>query len=136
MPLSQPAANFDKTVYCWHRNNLPDDQTDVPLFASGSAASGPGYIMPKSGHIIVISGEISAPITAQSMTIEATLNGDKRLSSGAVSSGTTFSVAQARSVETFVAGDKLDVDVTTPVGFLPDGTAEIVVSVLVEFDPE
>jgi hypothetical protein len=95
-----------------------------PTFA-GTARN--RWVAKRAGSITGLSLRLSAAVTAGTVDIEAYKNNAVTGFTAQLSTGEQSDFAiQAQGVDTFVAGDTLDIRVTTSAGFTPTGTEELV----------
>jgi hypothetical protein len=99
-------------------------------------------VMLKAGSVVGLSATGSAVVTGDDAVFSVHSNGteltDPQSPQVTLDTTTTnygYDTARPQAVR-FAAGDKLGVSVTTAAGFLPDGTAEFIAVLFVQFDPE
>ncbi|NIT59330.1 MAG: hypothetical protein GWN00_24840 [Aliifodinibius sp.] len=121
-PYAQP--------YQFWQQNVAASQSAVAINASISTNS--EYTMELDGSVIGIAIASNAARTAGTLTVDATVNGTATsLQAILDGSNTTYHYAtQLPEADTFSAGDRLGVDITTDGSWTPT-TADIVVTVIV-----
>lgn len=125
------AGGFKIMVGPFQENNVAANVTkEWDVASEGSNVT--RLRMPWAGSIMGISVNCSASVTAQSLTMNPTVNGTAKSLGAVVSSGSaSASGTQAKDTETFAAGDAIGCQATTPSGYTPT-TAECVCAVFVE----
>lgn len=115
----------------FYQDNVAAAQTDVALLGPPSTR---GYVAPEDGSIITLAVRTNDPRTAGTLTVEPRVNGTKIGFAVALNAtDTTFKYdRQDQGLDTFVAGDLIDMVITTDAGWLPV-TADIDVSIGVVF---
>jgi len=102
----------------WARINVPAGATNVPM-SSQVSTSFDDIKMIRSGSIVGLATRLTAAITAGTLTVTVTKNGNPCVL-GIVHAGGTGSVAtQAPGIDTYNAGDLIGIRFTTNAGFLP-----------------
>ena len=122
-------ANRRRWAGTWYQDNAAASQAAVALTLSPvvGAYSTSKMIMQKSGHITGICVKTNDPRTAGTLTVEVYKSGaGTGLTAVLDGANTTFKkTTQALGSDTFVAGDDLDVRITTSADWAPDGTGDI-----------
>jgi hypothetical protein len=125
-----------KVPHNFYQDNVAASQSAVALTVVGPA-TGIDIEMPWAGSIVGISAQVvlAEARTAGTLTVDATVNG---VASGlqAVLNGSNtqhHAATQAIDVDTFSAGDRIGVDITTDAGWLPV-SADLLVIVYVSFN--
>lgn len=135
--LGQRDLNFSggyrQVIDAWYQDAAAASQTNAPIGKNyGGAGFGTQWIALRAGSITGIQVKSSQARTAGTLTVEVFRNGATGLT--AVLDGTNTlqkSTIQAKDLDTFVAGDAIDVRVTTTAGWLPV-SAQITASVEIE----
>jgi pectate lyase-like protein len=122
-----------QTIDGWYQDNVASSQAAVVLLRSAATGIAGSFVMPRSGSITGIVVKSTAARTNGTLTVEVYKAGS---STGltAVLNGTnaTFkATTQAKDLNTFVAGDELDVRITTDGRWAPT-TAGIRASIEIE----
>ena len=119
----------------WYQDNVVANQAAVALAVDGAvgAYSTSALIMKKSGSLLSVCVKTNDARTAGSLTAEVYKNGaGTGLTAVLDGASATFTkTSQARGTDTFVAGDDIDVRITTDAGWLPI-TADILAYVEIE----
>lgn len=102
----------------WAQQNVAAGQTDVPLDAAVSS-NFDTIKMIRAGSIVGISTRLTEPITAGTLTVTVTKNGNAQAMSLVHSSGSGGSATQAAGIDSYLSGDLIGVKITTSVGFSP-----------------
>ena len=112
--------------------NVPASQTDVQL--KESAGQVDGLSMPFDGEILAICADLSAAASAGTLSVGATINGTEDADTTQSITTATAAVAKvARGKASFVAGDKLGVEITTS-GTWNGTTADLAVIVYAQLN--
>lgn len=124
-PCTQP--------YQFQKINILEDHSGFDMFVIGSGSGDPmtRYVMELDGSVIGITITSNEARTAGTITVDATINGTAT-GLQAVLDGTNIQyhyATQLPETDTFSAGDRLGVDLTS-VGWTPT-SADIVVTVIV-----
>lgn len=130
-------ADGEHTQYNPHvffQDNVAASQSDVALLVAGSGTVSE-VTMPFAGSVTGISIASNEARTADTLTVDATINGTASgLQATLDGDNTTYHyTTQAKDVDTFSAGDRLGVDITTGGSWAPV-TADIIVVVYVSFN--
>jgi hypothetical protein len=121
----------------WGENNLLSGETNLPLgFSSNGTGSGNGgarFYLPYGGVIkgIIVSG--SAARTAGTATFTIYKDGVSTGITGVIDGTNTQYVSNTGGSVSFVAGNYVDIRVTTTGTFAPSGSTEYVAWIVVEF---
>lgn len=134
------AGGFKHTLSFWTRPNVTASLTDTVLsIMSGSSGADARneFVMPYSGSVVAVTVASNAARTGGTLTVEPRINGTKTTLDG-VLDGTNTQYNYATSSKdttgnTFSAGDRIDVVVTTSSADWAPNTADIVATVVVEF---
>lgn len=123
-PYAQP--------YQFMQSDVAASQSAVALDVLGLSGN-TEYTMELEGSVIGISIASNDARTAGTLTVDVTVNGTATgLQAILDGTNTTYHYAtQIPETDTFSAGDRLGVDITTDGSWAPDGTADIVVTVIV-----
>jgi len=121
-----------KQGYVFMQINVAASQSAVALDVSGLAGN-TEIVMPYAGSVLAISIASNAARAGGTLTVDVTINGVATgLQAVLDATNTTYHRAtQAKDTDTFAAGDRLGVKITTDASWTPT-TADIVVAVLVE----
>jgi hypothetical protein len=112
--------------------NVAASQTDVQLKESSGQVE--GLSMPFAGEILAICADLSAAGTAGTLSFGATVNGTEDADTTQSITTATAAVAKvARGKASFVAGDKLGVEITTS-GTWNGTTADLAVIVYAQLN--
>lgn len=121
-------GGYRQTIDGWFQENVAASQTDVALTRLATTTEVPTrWIAVRSGSVTGVNVKANAPRSAGTLTIKVFKNGAQLGTLTAVLDGTntTFkATTQAKDVDTFVAGDELELTITTDAGWLPT-TADI-----------
>ena len=123
-PYTQP--------YQFMQSDVAASQAAVALDVLGLAGN-TEYTMELAGSVVGIAIASNDARTAGTLTVDVTVNGTAT-GLQAILDGTndTYHYAtQIAETDTFSAGDRLGVDITTGADWEPDGTPDIVVTVMV-----
>ena len=127
-------GGYRQTIDGWYQENAAASQTAVTLARLATTTNNPNaWIAPRSGSITAIAVLSNAARTAGTLTVEAYINGVATgLTAVLDGTNTTFKAStQAKGTDAFVAGDKLDIRITTTGAWLPT-TADVRASLEVE----
>lgn len=106
----------------WMQNDVAASQTNVGLQVNVSQLFDT-WRAPRAGSIVGLVSRFSEAITAGSVSLRARINGAPSATLVATSvGGTGTQVTQAAGIDTYAAGDLLDIAITTNAGFLPIST--------------
>lgn len=124
---------YRHTVDGWHRTNVTASLTAQVLDRSGVAGVAQQWIPVRQGSITGIVVRSTEARSAGTLTVEVYKNGvGTGLTAVLNGSNTTFKTTlQAKDADGFVAGDQIDVRITTDGSWAPT-TADILVSIEVE----
>lgn len=113
----------------WERADVAASQSAVALKLN---ANNDELVMPRNGSIVAITVASNAARTAGTLTVKPTVNGAEQLLSAVLDAANTQfkSTTQAVGTETFTAGQRIGVKITTDATWAPI-TADIVVTVYV-----
>jgi len=127
------AAGGFKQPFSFMKIDVADEQTAVAMDALGLAGN-TEYVMPYAGSVIAISIASNDARTAGTLTVDVTVDGAATgLQAVLDDDPTTYAyTVQAKDTDTFTAGQRLGVDITTDAAWEPDATPDIVVVVIVE----
>lgn len=128
------AAGGYKNSFNFAQSNVTASQPAVAIDVLGLTGN-TEYTLPYAGSIIGISVASNAVCTAGNLTVDATINGAAtglQVALESVTNTTYHSATQGVNTDTFSAGDRLGVKITTDAGWLPI-TADIVVTVIIEY---
>jgi len=122
-----------KNSFNFQQIDVAAGQTSVAIDVLGLAGN-TEYTLPYDGSIVAISIASNAARTGGTLTVKPTVNGvEQTLAATLDATNTTYHYAtQAKDAETFSAGDRLGVKITTDATWAPT-TADIVVTVVIEF---
>lgn len=125
------AGGYRQTFDGWYQANVPANQSAVALGRMGGAWD--SLIVPRAGSLTAICVRSNEARTAGTLTVEICKNS---VATGltAVLNGTDTqfkSTTQAKDTDTFVAGDLIDVKITTDASWAPT-TADIRVTIELE----
>jgi hypothetical protein len=126
------SGGFRQAIDGWYRDDAAASLTAVVM--SRLAGTGDNaFIPPRAGSITGICVQSNAARTAGTLTVEVYKGGSATgLTAVLDGTNTTFkATTQAKDLDTFVAGDKLDIRITTDAGWLPV-TADIRASMEIE----
>ena len=121
-----------KQPFSFMQSDVAASQSAVALAVLGLTGNSE-IVMPYAGSIIGISIASNDARTAGTLTVDATVNGTVT-GLQAVLDGTNttyYSATQAKDTDTFAAGDRIGVKITTDSSWAPT-TADIVVAVIIE----
>jgi hypothetical protein len=115
--------------------NVSASGSDVDSECLGLAGN-TEYVMPMSGSIVGVSVATNDSLTAGTVNHQVLLNGS---GTGLTCLLDTSNVdyrykTQERDLDRFAAGDRLAAHFDSSASYTPDGTADMVIVVLVEFD--
>jgi hypothetical protein len=121
-----------KQPFNFMQSDVAAGQTDIQLNVLGLSGN-TEFVMPYAGSVIAISVASNAARSAGTLTVEPSINGTGTgLTTELDASPTQYNQAtQAKDTDTFSAGDRLGVEITTDGSWAPT-TADIVVAVIVE----
>jgi hypothetical protein len=128
-------GGFRQTLDGWTQDNVAASQTSVVLARWTSVGTGfaTQWLAVRDGSVTGIGVKSNGARTAGTLTVTATINGSAT-GLTAVLDGTNTtkkSTTQSRGIDNFVAGDVLDIRITTTGAWLPT-TADITASLEVE----
>lgn len=123
-----------KVAHQFYQDNVAASQSAVALPTSGPAAVNE-IEMPWAGSIVGISVLTNDSWTAGTFAADATINGTVTGLQGVLDTTNSdhHSATQAKDVDSFNAGDRIGVKLTTDGSWLPE-TADIIVVVYVSFN--
>lgn len=123
-PYTQP--------YQFMQADVAASQAAVALDVLGLAGN-TEYTMELDGSVVGIAIASNDARTGGTLTVDVTINGTATgLQAVLNATNTTYHYAtQLPETDTFSAGDRLGVDITTDAAWTPDGTPDIVVTVIV-----
>jgi hypothetical protein len=126
------AAGGFKQPFNYAQSNVSVSQTAVTIKVLGSSDN-TEFLAPYAGSVIAISVASTEARSAGTLTVDATVNGTATgLQAILNGSNTTYkSTTQAKDTDTFSAGDRLGVKITTSADWAPT-SADIVVTIFVE----
>ena len=129
MQITREFAKYQLVTLSFGVANLSASQTDVQIKdATGQVE---GISMPFAGELLAVSVDTTAAATAGSLTVGATKGGTENASTTqTITTATAATKAFARGTATFVAGDKLGVEITTSADW-DATTADLSVQLLV-----
>jgi len=129
MQITREFAKYQLVTLSFGVANLSASQTDVQIKdATGQVE---GISMPFAGELLAISIDTTAAATAGELTVGATKGGTENASTTqTITTATAATNAFARGTATFVAGDKLGVEITTSADW-DATTADLSVQLLV-----
>jgi len=129
MQITREFAKYQLVTLSFGVANLSASQTDVQIKdATGQVE---GISMPFAGELLAISVDTTAAATAGELTVGATKGGTENASTTqTITTATAATKAFARGTATFVAGDKLGVEITTSADW-DATTADLSVQLLV-----
>lgn len=102
----------------WAQNDVTASQSDVGLETNVSQLFST-WRAPRAGSIVGLVTRFSEAITAGSVTLKVRVNGTPGTLVATSVAGTGTQVVQAPGIDTYAAGDLLDIAITTDGGFLP-----------------
>jgi hypothetical protein len=122
-----------KNSFSFAQSNVVVSQTAVAIDVLGQAGN-TEYVLPYDGSVVGISVASNAARTTGTLTVDATINGSATgLQAILNGSNTTYhSGTQGVNTDTFSAGNRLGVKLTTDGSWAPT-TADIVVTVIIEY---
>lgn len=105
----------------WYQDDVVASQTAVVLTRAAAGALPTAWIAPRAGSIIGVAVLSTEARTAGTLTVEVFKNGSGTgLTAVLDGTNTTLKVTQqAAGLDTFAAGDQLDLRITTDAGWLP-----------------
>lgn len=123
-------GGFRHAVGNWEQQNVPVSQASVALKLNADNAE---IVLPYAGSIMAISVAATEARSAGTLTVKPTINGtEKAISAVLNATNTQFKhTTQAKDTETFVAGDRLGVKITTDSTWAPT-TSDIIVTIWLE----
>jgi len=126
------AAGGFKQGYSFYQSSVAASQTNIQIDILGLSGN-TEILLPYAGSVLAIAVASNDARTAGTLTVDATINGTATgLQAVLDASNTTYHCAtQAKDSDTFSAGDRLGVEITTDGSWAPT-TANIVVSVTIE----
>ena len=126
------AAGGYRVPFGFGQADVAASQTAVALDVQGTPGN-TEYVMPFAGSIVGISVASNALRTGGTATLEPTVNGTGVGLTTQINAGNTLynSSTQAKDTDTFSAGDRVSVLVTTDGTWAPT-TADFVITVIVE----
>lgn len=122
----------DKQQFSFMQSDVAAAQAAVALDVLGLAGN-TEYVLPYAGSVVGISIASNDARTAGTLTVDATIDGAVTGLQAILDAANTQykATTQARELDTFAAGQRIGVKITTDAGWLPV-TADIVVTVIVE----
>ena len=105
----------------WMQNDVAASQTNVGLQGNVSQLFDT-WRAPRAGSIVGLVTRFSEAITAGSVSLHVRVNGAAGTLVATSVGGTGTQVTQAAGIDTYAAGDLLDIAITTDAGFLPIST--------------
>ena len=119
--------------YSFMQSDVAASQTDVVLNVLGLSGN-TEITMAKPGSVVGISIASNDARTAGTLTVDITIDGTKTgLQAVLDGSNAQYHYAtQALRTDTFTAGQRIGVKITTDAAWEPDGTPDIVVAAIVE----
>lgn len=116
-------GGFRQTIDGWYQENVAASQTDVALTRLATTTEAPTrWIAVRAGSVTGVNVKSNAARAGGTLTIKVFKNGTQLGTLTAVLDGTntTFKATlQAKDTVTFVAGDELELTLTTDAGWLP-----------------
>lgn len=136
--FEQIAARGQIVPLLFVQDNVAASQTDVQLniqeVASAAALLVQGISMPWAGSVVGISVDLSSAATAGQLTVGVTNGGtEAAATTQTITTQTAKTAVFQQGTVTFVAGDKLGVEITTNAGW-DATTADLAVIVYVLLD--
>jgi hypothetical protein len=119
----------------FYQADVAASQADVPLLIAGSGG-GDGYVMPKAGYVIGLTGSLSVAASAGQLTVGVTVDGVEQPNTTQTITtqqalAATFSVDSHRV--RFAAGQQAGVEISTDAAW--DGTtADLDAQLIVVFE--
>lgn len=116
----------------WYQNNVAASQTAVVLTRGPGPSAGNVWVAPRAGNLVQVRVWSNEARTAGTLTVEVYLNGVATgLTAVLNATDTTFKATAQDPADPFVAGDRLDIRITTDGTWAPT-TADIVAGLMVE----
>lgn len=129
------AAGGFKVVYQFASTDISASESDTDIETAGGTTANYFHTMPYAGSVVGISISSNAAITAAALTVTVTINGTETDFTAYLRDDGTYTTyhynTQDRVQDTFTAGQRIGVSISSDAALIPDGSADITVSVIV-----